>query len=589
VTNENPVEGGWYLPFSFFFPNPGAGYSMVGPEAYPYCAPRSTLCAGYSWNLGPQETVYFVTPSDMIHYSTICGPDQPNEVCEYHAYMNAPNCQCNITEEFKEDFDSYRVGNGIPESHPFYDTWDVVPNTNVDIKGFNDNGTPSPTGFFTSPCRGGQTDRCIDVDGSLGRPVPINQITTEEDEIILEKSDAFFDRVCTLNFWVRGHARCGGNFNSIGITSANAEEQGCVDFYGGSTIHFDDDVNFGFKDGEGNDLGTSTFNVAWDDFWAPAGLTVESPVNGSLLFFVQVTGQSPDPLNFGNIGPFFDDFDVSCCCPAPDDAFPYDVADSDQGTTDNYTAVNECRSDPSSILGLPPNIDGVSHSDGYKQVFSLGFGGWVVYEFPLGFSTNVTIWEETYSVTGDNEDAKVQASVDGVNWLTIAETIPSESWHPLEECQYGIRGVTLDLPLGACFKYIKIIDNSTADCDASDGFDIHAIEAGDKCCPSDYPPYVPETDVPESQGRAEPVSAGAAAVMMVIACVGVAALAAIGLIHLRSRKNRDVDAKMAGIIAGPHAGAEDQETDIPPERKNWFSRNPTFDSPVGLDDNEGSI
>lgn len=44
--------------------------------------------------------------------------------------------------------------------------------------------------------------------------------------------------------------------------------------------------------------------------------------------------------------------------------------------------------------------------------------------------------------------------------------------------------------------------------------------------------------------------------------------------------------EMASIIAGPHTGSGDKASDLPPERKNWFSRNPTFDSTLSLGNNE---
>ena len=85
----------------------------------------------------------------------------------------------------------------------------------------------------------------------------------------------------------------------------------------------------------------------------------------------------------------------------------------------------------------------------------------------------------------------LHVSVDGVEFLLIADTLVGT--YNQSDFREDVRFTKLDLPNGACFRYIKIKDKSDPDCVAADGFDLWAVVVVDPCCPPQVEPLVFQT------------------------------------------------------------------------------------------------
>eukprot|EP00924_Labyrinthula_sp_SR-Ha-C_P003831 augustus_masked-scaffold_3-processed-gene-6.58-mRNA-1 protein AED:0.40 eAED:0.41 QI:0/-1/0/1/-1/1/1/0/756 len=221
----------------------------------------------------------------------------------------------------------------------------------------------------------------------------------------------------------------------------------------------------------------------------PYGITVEYRGSQRLEVKLETTTQSlGTELSSGLV---FDNSSFICCCPGDLSDFPLRVVQFQQGTAGNFqsefSAVQVAKSDTDTILSR-----GASYEPFFDSAITLGIQGSIVYEFDIGATEYVFIYEKSffiscstcefgYSVPDNNEDATVEVSVDGVSFVLAAESLTS-SWQLFEGGDDTIRFVNVSLPNGACYKYIRINDTSIPVNDADDGFDLHAIVAGEVCC-----------------------------------------------------------------------------------------------------------
>jgi len=525
VSNENEIDS-MSLPFAFFFPYSDRVEQVINPKQYQACSRKSKICVGHSWNLVPQESVFFTVPSDEILYLTTCSL---NTTCTRQAHAHSASCHCNTTELFVDDFQALAAGSTIRTGSSFFDIWQTLEvSANIRIEGMlQDEATPSSE-FLTSPCRT-DTKKCINFNGRIStRPEPINLGISKTE---METSVLYFERKCTLNLWVAGNSRCGNN--SAYSTATDVYENGCLAPLYDSFVATRNQIEFGFLQNS-IDESSATFDIRWNHTWTKFGYTVAVPENGTLEAFLATDGRVN--VNDGTIiSPFIGSVDISCCCPGANDVFPSYVMDYQQGPTRKKTAVNWFKSNPNSILKRPPNRFGA-----FGQIFSLGLGGYSVFEFEHGFSSNITLYEQSYVSHWykPNEDARVEVSVDGTTWKLLADSLESLEWKTF--CDYGIRSVVVEISNGACYKFLRITDSSAATCEASDGFDLHAIVAGETCCPSSGDGFKDEADRKNNAKSLPGESTVSGVVTFLFFCsfMSVGGLVVIGIIHIRNRKNK---------------------------------------------------
>ncbi len=170
-------------------------------------------------------------------------------------------------------------------------------------------------------------------------------------------------------------------------------------------------------------------------------------------------------------------------CTNPAFAYADSVVSSDIGVRKNSTAVVPDRSDPSDALGAPQSTGTPFDSPVIAgSFFSLGFdegtdltpteGGWIV----LGFADNYIVdgpgndiraWEVTGGTSYPTEKIKIEASQDGIAWVTLTSSAD--------------RDTEADLASGglAWAKYVRITDVSVrAEFeDIADAYDLDAVSA----------------------------------------------------------------------------------------------------------------
>lgn len=179
-----------------------------------------------------------------------------------------------------------------------------------------------------------------------------------------------------------------------------------------------------------------------------------------------------------NIGPLLDNIDLTCCCPEDDAKYVGRIIDATQGVAFDGLLVPSGKSQFQGLIGHVP-----SYFNPY--VYSLGLGGSITIEFTLGATGKIIIYEESFLCCNqfDPEDAVVQASVDGVFFFEIASTLKG-NYESLGGGGGHIRFVEVEIPNGACIKFVRIIDNSDIDAINCDGYDLIAVEVVEPCCPT---------------------------------------------------------------------------------------------------------
>lgn len=504
----------YVIPLQFSFPNPTAKLVKGRSPYYNECA--MYWCPGNPQVIQPGQTFTFTTPSSEVYVYYQCNPDPRAPPCQEVLRTNNEigTCQCNHTMYFSDDFNEYTVMNALDEPHSpgFFNSWAVT--GTIDIKGFLPDGETPSANFFYNPCK--DESSCVDIDGTMSTEPLENELSMTDLAAQLESQDSFYNRICTMNFWVSGNRRC-GDLHPFDYTQRNKYH--CVQFYAHNDVPLSDDLTVGIRHGD-QVLGEVLFaDIPWNQTWEAYGITVDAPYNGSVAgYFVVDSGKLNDG---GNIGPLLDDVDMTCCCPDPDDRYVSEVFEYHQGLTGNNTLVPAPKSHPDVILGHGPKYPT------YPQIYALGLGGWVTYKFDLGVSEYVTIYEESFvsCCTKDYEDATVEVSVDGINWVTVGDTFVGKWQVYTPAYDNSVRYATFDLPRGACYQYIRITDQSIPDCDASDGFDLHAIVVGEPCCGT--PAGTFEVQLPGTGGTAPfeiTTITPAAGIMFAIAAVGAIAL-----------------------------------------------------------------
>jgi len=150
------------------------------------------------------------------------------------------------------------------------------------------------------------------------------------------------------------------------------------------------------------------------------------------------------------------------------------VYDYSQGLKKDGSAVDAQRSDPDQALEL-------ELGQSASNFFSLGFGGWIIFEYncPVvnGEGDDVKIWEDTWGTYPD-ETAEVYASQDGTTWVYLGEADNTN------RDLLGIHTVaSFDLGSLAWAKYIKVVDTTDPSVhnNAADGYDLNAVEVLQDC------------------------------------------------------------------------------------------------------------
>lgn len=506
--------------------------------------------------MGPGQTLEFSTPVTEIVAIYPCDPLDPTPCFEDIIEPDPEDiidCVCNLTTFFEDDFEDYLVTNGLrPDQSPeFFDEWEVI-NGTIDIKGFaedeygnrlfDNEGNPIPSSdFFTNPCVDPFLDpegtKCVDIDGTVFFEPETNTLAIRDIE--LPPSDAFFNRICTLNFFARGNGRCGDlHREDIGIRNdGQARAAGCIQFYGNNPVPLFDDLRVGITE-DGLPLENFTFeDIVWNQSFLPYGLTADVSNNSTAVsgFFEVDAGQLAPEEGGGNIGPLLDQVDLTCCCPIEEDKYVGRVIETFQGPTFDGKPVPKHKSDYRVVINKP-----AGYEKEYKTVYALGLGGSITLEFALGATEYIYIYEESYICCNeyDPEDAMVEVSVDGINFITVKDSFIGD-WMVLEGGDYSIRKARVDLPNKACFKFIRITDKSDPDCFASDGFDLITVEVKKPCCPTIIDPLA--TAAPTTladSGLLEITTVGTAGSVLGYTIMAVGAIVLAGLTALTVSNQR---------------------------------------------------
>jgi len=151
--------------------------------------------------------------------------------------------------------------------------------------------------------------------------------------------------------------------------------------------------------------------------------------------------------------------------------------------SENITSSFGNRKNGSSVVATrknPSNALGVNNGNAEGTFVSLGYGGEMVYKFPVVVANGAGDDLKFYEVTnGRNtyptETATVQISQDGTNWFpVVGYTITSEPGGD------GIIFVEVSSSGLTQFQYVKIKDTTNAALNPdglSDGYDLDAVQA----------------------------------------------------------------------------------------------------------------
>lgn len=191
--------------------------------------------------------------------------------------------------------------------------------------------------------------------------------------------------------------------------------------------------------------------------------------------FVRITDVTPNNGS-GNI--YTDGFDldaVECIHGEYIPCLPIDIVDYAQGATwDGVTPVSAERSILANALGMPEMSDATTpESD--VNFFSLGFGGFVTYEFEGGIANgpgdDIMVYETTFEPSTQNcnrypEKIQAFASQDGCNFWYLGEGCQNASFDLGEDFTWA--------------KYIKLVDITDRQAgvfpnEGGDGYDVDGI------------------------------------------------------------------------------------------------------------------
>lgn len=141
-----------------------------------------------------------------------------------------------------------------------------------------------------------------------------------------------------------------------------------------------------------------------------------------------------------------------------------------QGTRKNGTPITASRTNPDNALGVPQNTEAVNF-------VALGFGGSLVLKFPYVIfdnpsTTDLDIVETSFgnpSCASYPEEALVEGSLDGENWIVLGEICLDEE---------------VDINSAGVIQYIRITDRSAASSfgGSADGFDVDGVVVINKDC-----------------------------------------------------------------------------------------------------------
>ena len=140
------------------------------------------------------------------------------------------------------------------------------------------------------------------------------------------------------------------------------------------------------------------------------------------------------------------------------------------GTRKNGTPITASRTNPENALGVPQGTDVVNF-------VSLGFGGSLILKFPYVIfdnpnTTDLDIVETSFgnpSCASYPEEALVEGSLDGENWIVLGEICLDEE---------------VDITSAGVIQYIRITDRSAASSfgGSADGFDVDGVVVINKDC-----------------------------------------------------------------------------------------------------------
>lgn len=513
--------------------------------------------------LDPLESFTFITVAPQILILYPCTDDNENfigneldtelglcqEVAEFAD--DAPQCLCETIEVFQDDFENYTIKEDLQNNgeDPLFDSR-YTTNFGVDIVGADPNGEFGIlSDYFFNPCRGGE-GKCVDIEGSLiVVDSPINVLGIRDIEV--EPTDALFQRRCTFNFHIRGNSRCGNNIpqgNGSRLSDEDAIELGCIQSYG-EIVPLEDELNISIF-ADNNEIAFRSEIVPAlslkEDKFDLFGLT--APISSDATnISVELSVEGGQFNSGGRIGPIMDDIDIVCCCPDVASLSVGKVVDYFQPLAFDGQLVPLYKSD---VTGLVGHV--ASYSRPY--VYAIGLGGYIVIEFELGATGYINIYEESFHCCNfeDPEDASVEVSVDGVNWVLVEDSLKSLGYYTLKGSVLGnLRYAQVWLPFGACFKYVKITDKSDPDRANCDGFDLVAVEVPEPCCPSDHGEF--PTDAPTEEPELEPFIvvgtslAGSAIFAAIVAFVALAAIAVLAVMAVN--KSEDAAAASADVEA----------------------------------------
>eukprot|EP00924_Labyrinthula_sp_SR-Ha-C_P003895 augustus_masked-scaffold_3-processed-gene-7.44-mRNA-1 protein AED:1.00 eAED:1.00 QI:0/-1/0/0/-1/1/1/0/911 len=433
-----------------FIEDPQNAYLRGLPGVYPPC--NLEICSSVSDIMIPGYTaVDFIIPALKV-YGLFSGLSNSFEISKEDIFLDG--CTCEREEFLLDDFSS-SVQN--VQGSKLHSNWTLNSDSNVQI-------------IEGKECLVGS---CMKLDGTLS--VSLENTRVEYTNF----------RMCSFNIWVGGSKVCdssgGNNADADCIIVKEASRQ-----YNGfsMTMYSDNQIvkRRTFKD------------ISYDQSYIPYGITHNLAELSNSWAELEATSLFLENSNLAGL--VFDNSSFICCCKMSLSEFPVRIVWFQQGvvgaSSSELFSVQAKKSEAEAILSMGPTYDAL-----FNTPLALGIQGSVVYQFENGFTEFITIYENSfyipcadcefgYSLPENNEDATVEVSVDGVLYFLVANSLRS-SWQLFEGGDDSIRYAEVFLPNGACFKYIRINDTSTPVNDADDGFDLHAIVAGEVCCLDEKP------------------------------------------------------------------------------------------------------
>eukprot|EP00924_Labyrinthula_sp_SR-Ha-C_P010967 augustus_masked-scaffold_33-processed-gene-1.42-mRNA-1 protein AED:0.24 eAED:0.25 QI:0/-1/0/1/-1/1/1/0/1565 len=507
---------------------------------YTHCI-TEYCCSLFDIYVEPGSTLEIPVPgSEFYLYDFELG--KYNKITLDNGCEETERCQCEAVGVYKDEFSYHAVVNGAD----LQENWDIDVDSTVSVVDNND--------FNVRLCPSGE-ETCIQIDGGLQSNTETVAIVEQSAITSVLPADEEFNQICSVNVWTAGSRLCGKNYFGSGRKARRrAAQYGCV-YLSGSNIEHHHDFKLSLFHNDTMVFESEYGQIDYNDGVRAYGVTIDSPGNG--VFSTKLESEAFD-IGFDVLnGAYFDDVSIECCCPDASSPYVSRTVGGYQGVAGYYynkpIAVSPQKSNPNVILGREP-----SYEDGFKTVFTLGLGGYVTYEFSLGVTEYVTIYEESYINRCSNkkkhgkysscsnedasyengEDAMIEVSVDGYNWITAANSL-KHSWEVFEGGDDTIRQVNVSLPNGACYKYIRLSDKSYSSCNADDGFDLHAIVGGKACCPEDHAALVDDSPATSSLQSVTEVTGGSVFVFVIAAAFGTALSSLVTLTVQQRRKRQN--------------------------------------------------